>query len=493
MYVGSLVLCVIMTILVWLWKQTRRAADWPQGPPTIPFIGNANINFGDILTEFRKFRLQYGDIYSLVIGSKTVIVVNGLDTLKEMFIQHGDVVSQRADTIVTSNIAKYKGLLNSSGSLWKEHRSFVLSKLKEFGLGKRMMEEKILKEVAVLLQSISSTGGITIDISPLLRTSVSNVICSVVFGRRFEHDDERFNKIMNSISQATEHKTIYGILTLFPFLRFIHGDPLKYDQMMKQVEAIDSYIQEIIEEQKNCPEQKEKEVTNYLDAFLRCQQSEKANSTQTHSQKVIFDLFGAGSDPVSIALRWFILIILHKPEIQENMRAEILKEVGDSRYPSTADRSMLPYCDSVLHEVLRFGNITPLPLPHGLTENLYFHGYLIPKHALLFPNLDSVLNDPNVFENPTEFVPTRFLSKDGFLTGTEKLIAFGLGPRKCLGESLARMELFLFATSMIQQFKFLPPEGAALPTIYDFEFGLTRKPLEFNFRTVERVKSDVVH
>ncbi|KAK3084094.1 hypothetical protein FSP39_008030 [Pinctada imbricata] len=400
-YAGSCVLCIVITILVWLWNKTRRAPKLPPGPPIIPFLGNLNINFGDILTEFRKFRLQYGDLYSLVIGSRTVVIVNGHQTLKEIFIKHGDIASERADTIVTSKIAKYKGLITSSGSLWKEHRTFALSKLRDLGFGKRMMEEKVLEEVVVFLQSISDTEGANFDISSLLRISVSNVICSVAFRRRFEHDDQL--------------------------------------------------------------------------------------------QKAIFDLFVAGTDTTATALRWFILILLHKPEIQDRMRTEIHSKIGEFRFPSTADRSKLPYCDSVLHEVLRFGNTIPIPMPRGLTEDLFFQGFIIPKHALLFPNFDSVHSDPNVFENPAEFIPTRFLSNDGFLTGTENVIAFGIGPRICLGESLARMELFLFAVSMVQRFEFLPPDGDPLPTIHEFKLGLTRKPLEFSFKAIKCEESSCTY
>ena len=140
----------------------------------------------------------------------------------------------------------------------------------------------------------------------------------------------------------------------------------------------------------------------------------------------VIDLFVAGTETTSTALKWFIVFMLNKPDIQQRMRKEILDVVGDCRFPSYLDRGNMPYCDAVIHETLRVGNIAPLSLPRGLTRDLEFRGYVIPKHALIVPSLDSILTDPEVFEEPFEFNPERFLN-DGVLSGTEKVHAFGVG------------------------------------------------------------------
>ena len=134
----------------------------------------------------------------------------------------------------------------------------------------------------------------------------------------------------------------------------------------------------------------------------------------------------AGTETTATTLRWFIVFMLHKPEIQQRMHEEILTIVGHSRFPSNTDRVKMPYCDAVLHETLRFGNIAAIGVPHGLTRDLEFRGHTIPKHATIIPFLDSILNDPELFDQPSEFKPDRFL-KDGVLSGTEKVHAFGIG------------------------------------------------------------------
>ncbi|CAC5368545.1 Cytochrome P450 2W1,Cytochrome P450 2C4,Cytochrome P450 2D15,Cytochrome P450 2D16,Cytochrome P450 2C1,Cytochrome P450 daf-9,Cytochrome P450 2F3,Cytochrome P450 2B15,Cytochrome P450 2C55,Cytochrome P450 2F1,Cytochrome P450 2C23,Cytochrome P450 2C9,Cytochrome P450 2F2,Cytochrome P450 2D1,Cytochrome P450 2D6,Cytochrome P450 2H1,Cytochrome P450 2C5,Cytochrome P450 2A8,Cytochrome P450 18a1,Cytochrome P450 2C20,Cytochrome P450 2E1,Cytochrome P450 2C25,Cytochrome P450 2A12,Cytochrome P450 2H2,Cytochrome P450 2C39 len=197
--------------------------------------------------------------------------------------------------------------------------------------------------------------------------------------------------------------------------------------------------------------------------------SEKGNTESTFDYeqllKTILDLFAAGTETTSTAVQWFIVLLVNHPEVQSLMRREINDVIGTSRYPCMEERQKLPYTDAVLHEVLRFGCIGPLALPHGLTQDLNYKGYVIPKDSMLIPNLHSVLYDPEVFEDPETFRPTRFLDAERKLVNVDKVLTFSLGRRACLGESLARMEFFLFATSLVQRFKLLPSDPNHLPSL----------------------------
>jgi cytochrome P450 len=139
------------------------------------------------------------------------------------------------------------------------------------------------------------------------------------------------------------------------------------------------------------------------------------------------DLFVAGTETTSTALRWFAVFMIRNPEVQNKMRKEISDVIGNSRYPSMNDKPNLPYTDAVLYEVLRIGCIVPLSLPHGLTTDLKYKDFVIPKDAILIPNLHSILFDSDIFENPMDFLPERFLDADGKLKNTDKVLAFSMG------------------------------------------------------------------
>ncbi|KAB1261163.1 Cytochrome P450 2K6 [Camelus dromedarius] len=104
----------------------------------------------------------------------------------------------------------------------------------------------------------------------------------------------------------------------------------------------------------------------------------------------------------------------------------------------------MPYTDAVIHEVQRFANILPTGLPRATTTNVLFRNYYIPKTQ---------------WETPDTFNPGHFLDSAGKFMKKKAFMPFSAGRRVCAGASLAKMELFLFFTSLLQKFTFQPPPG----------------------------------
>jgi len=168
-------------------------------------------------------------------------------------------------------------------------------------------------------------------------------------------------------------------------------------------------------------------------------------------QFVLVDLFIAGSETTSTTLSWSFLYLSKFPEVQKKLQEEIDKVIGNSRLPSLTDRPSMIYTQAVIHEVLRYSTLAPFGLFHNTNREVQLGGYTIPKNTMIMPNLYAAHFDENLWEDPHRFNPERFIS-NGEFKRNDAFMAFSTGKRACLGESLARDELFLFMTSLFQRF-----------------------------------------
>jgi len=134
---------------------------------------------------------------------------------------------------------------------------------------------------------------------------------------------------------------------------------------------------------------------------------------------------------------------------------------------------------------MRVRPIAPFSIPHSTLANTEVAGYTIPANTMVLVNLWSGPQDSNVFPEPLEFRPERYLDKDGKVINRESMIGFGLGKRVCPGEVLARHELICIWTALLQNFDTLPPEGEV--TINDvMVVGQQLQPAPFQVRFVPR-------
>jgi len=187
----------------------------------------------------------------------------------------------------------------------------------------------------------------------------------------------------------------------------------------------------------------------------------------------------AGSETTSNTLSFAILYLILNPHVQTKMFEEIKNVVGESRVPRLEDRPKLQYTEAVLMEVQRISNVAPFTPPHQLLETVNLRGYKIPKDRIVFLNLYSVHMNKSHWGDPTKFRPERFLDSNGNILKDEHLIPFGIGKRICLGESLARMSLFIYFTTLVQNFLFETVPGHLNPSTEPVP-GFTLSPQQFH-------------
>nr|XP_009503877.1 PREDICTED: cytochrome P450 2C8-like isoform X3 [Phalacrocorax carbo] len=395
-----LLVCIACLLSVAAWRRRSGKGKMPPGPAPLPILGNVlQVKPKHLAKTLQKLSEEYGPVFTVHLGSDPVVVLHGHDVVKEALVDRADEFAARGHMPIGDRANNGLGIIFSNNKEWLEVRRFALSTLRNFGMGKRSIEERIQEETEYLLEEINKTKGTPFDPTFTLGCTVSNVICSIVFGKRYDYKDKKFLALMTNMNN------------IFEMMNSHWG-----------------------------------------------QEKEHPNSS-FHMKNLItstFDLFIAGTESTSTTIRYGLLLLLKYPKIQEKVQEEIDWVVGRSRRPCVADRTQMPYTDAVVHEIQRFISLVPVGLPHTVTKDTYFREYVIPKGTTIFPILSSVLHDSKEFPNANEFNPGHFLNKNGTFRKSEFFMPFSAGKRICPGEGLARMEIFLITATILQNFTLKP-------------------------------------
>ncbi|XP_070342915.1 cytochrome P450 2C19-like isoform X3 [Equus asinus] len=424
---------------------------------------------------------------------KPTVVLHGYEAVKEALIDLGEEFSGRGTFPVAERANRKYGIVLSNGKRWKEMRRFSLMTLRNFGLGKRSIEDCVQKEARCLVEELRKTNASPCNPTFILGCAPCNVICSIIFQNRFDYTDQNFLNLLELLNENVKILSSPWVQVCNTFPIFMDYFPGSHNDLLKNFAYIKNYLLEKVKEH-----QESLDINNprdFIDHFLIKMEQEKDNqqSEFTIENLIIsaFDLFSAGSETTSTTLRYAILLLIKYPEVTVKVQEEIDRVIGRHRSPCMQDRSHMPYTDAVVHEIQRYIDIIPTNVPHAVTQDIKFRNYLIPKvdsldllvviyfglsfstrytysmhqssicsayspslamGTTILTSLTSVLHDDKEFPNPRVFDPGHFLDESGNFKKSDYFMAFSAGKRICVGEGLARMELFLFLTNILQKF-----------------------------------------
>ncbi|XP_041940325.1 cytochrome P450 2F2-like [Alosa sapidissima] len=484
---GSVILLGICGSLLFLLLKIQRPNKFPPGPRALPLFGNLlDFNLVNPLNDLQRLSDQYGKVFSVFIGSRPAVILNGVEAIKEALVTKGVDFGGRPQDLMVNDVLKDKGLiLLDYGPVWKEHRRFALMTLRNFGMGKQSMEDKILEELSYVISKLEKSVGKSVSPETMFHNTSSNIIFTVLFGARYEYDDETL-KIF--IKLFTENARIANgpwamIYDSVPLARRL---PLPFKKAFENCATAKKMCINLVEQHKKA--RVPGEPRHFLDCYLDELEKKGDDRSSFEEARIIWnilDLHFAGTDTTSNTLLTAFLYLSTHTDIQEKCYQEISEVLEGKDKVCFEDRHQMPYTQAVIHESLRVARTVPLSVFHRTTKDTELMGYRIPKGTLVIPNLSSVLSEEGQWKFPHEFNPSNFLNEQGQLDKPEAFMPFSAGPRMCLGEGLARMELFLIIVTLLRRFKFSWPDDAGDPD-FSLIFGVTMTPQPYSMMVTLR-------
>ncbi|CCD65646.1 CYtochrome P450 family [Caenorhabditis elegans] len=485
-------LCTLFFLIhQYLWR--RRGL--PPGPTPIPIFGNLFQLSGSEapgISIFQKWKDQYGPIFTFYMGPVPFVVLTDYQDIKETVIKDGDTY---ADKYLSPEFNKYfrggeYGIMDISGDRWKEHRKFAVLQLRELGVGKPLMESKILIEAEELIKKLKTAEILNEDflLQSELDVAVGSVINQFLFGYRFDRSKLfEFTRIKTLVNNFMEE--VGKPLGVLAFT--CHGIPSFLVKLMvsgieEQKRELFRFLRKQIDGAKSQINYEEEHNEDFVEAYLRKKfQREQKNDFDSYCdsqlENVCFDIWAAGFDTLTNTVGFLIAYAINYPEMQMLIHQEIDNYLAHhSRLLTLADKNALVYFNAFANEAQRVSNILPMNLPHALTRDVKLKGYHLKKGTGVIHQIANVMTDETIFKDSQRFDPNRFIDENGKLKKIEELCPFSMGKRQCIGEGLARMEIFLLAANLFNYFEFLPASDG-LPSLYK-DFSLVSHVIPYKCR-----------
>ncbi|PAV57904.1 hypothetical protein WR25_23815 [Diploscapter pachys] len=370
--------CIIAFIVIYIINYYRNVSKYPKGPIPLPLLGNLlMVDHGNLHNYLADLSKTYGPIYSLFMPSPTVVITD-YEYLKEAYVKQGENFSGRTNRPPDNLLQKFEctGVLWSDGEVWKENRRASLKILKDFGLGKKLMEEQIIGSIREMLTQLRDTEDKKcVDLYLSIQLCVGNVINENLFGYHYSYKNaqkfEEFVAILSKHVQLKRGNPCLQIVQTYPWLKCLPIIGHKGYYAIR--ENIDSY-QKFMEKEVNelmAKYDPHHEPENFVHAYMREMEQTKGNTTlnKTNLIATCIDFWMAGMETTSVTLRWAIIYMLQNPGVQEKVRSEIIKQIGNDRLPTMNDRQSMPYTQAMLYETQRFANLVATPPTHRCKKN----------------------------------------------------------------------------------------------------------------------------
>ncbi|XP_023340901.1 methyl farnesoate epoxidase [Eurytemora carolleeae] len=468
----------IILLCIWLYKKN---SDSVPGPPILPFCGSAPflLLFDTKMISYPyrmmyKVAQKYGNVMKVGLGMQDWYVLSSFEEIQEFSMTDFSVSHLPSKTFdELYSFDRPLGIIFPDGALWKDQRKFGVKTLRQLGVGKSSLEDKMVLESSKLVQYmnqlINGKSGV-VAMSDFFDLPSLNIIWGLINSSRFEYTDQKLKEQIQLINKFTMESTI-GPLVAMRSLKYVPPFSFIYSDIKNNMDKFKLFIRNLVNSETERFREDE-ELKGYIDAFL----------TEKNKYTV---LCTGGSGTMSKTLAYAVLYCTLYPQVAEKVVKELDEHTSHLPVITLASRNELVYTEATITEISRLASVLPIAPPRKTTGDIKVGKYTLPKGSLVQMNLYAMHRNIEHWGDPEVFRPERFL-KDGKFVQDEWVQPFGYGKRKCIGESVARNNTFLMFSNMMRNFKFSPSPSHPLPSTEPVG-GLTIGPQEYSVLVESKV------
>ncbi|ERN14975.1 hypothetical protein AMTR_s00032p00219670 [Amborella trichopoda] len=458
----------------------NKSGRLPPGPTGLPIVGSLHklgAKPNEALTALAR---THGPIMTLRLGFLTTVVVSSSDMAREVLQKNDQAFAGRVilDAVTVDSHHNFSIAWGQVGPYWRTLRRLCNTQLfttQRLDALQALRHRKV-HELLELVDQYSDARK-AVHMGRMAFVTSLNLLSNMIFSSDMvDPQSESVGELKELIWSIMEGVGTPNIADYFPFLRPLDPQGIKRKNIV-QVRRLHQLLNEKIDERVGARERGQPIYGDFIDVLLDYSDQESGSKfSRAGILAPLVDMYLAGSDTTATTLEWAMAELLHNPEKMAAAKQELKENIAGSMHTvQESDLGRLPYLQAVVKETLRLHPPVPLLLPHRADVTVKVSGYVIPEHTQVLVNAWAIGRDVQVWENPTAFIPERFVGSNIDFKGRDfQYIPFGAGRRICPGLPLGVRMVHIMLASLLHSFYWELPDGLK-PEEMDIKdkFGVT--------------------
>ncbi|KAK8521189.1 hypothetical protein V6N12_005100 [Hibiscus sabdariffa] len=466
-------------------KFKRRRSHWnsPPSPPKLPIIGNLHQLSRLPHRSLHSLSKKYGPLMLLNLGQVPTLVISSSEIVEEIAKKH-DITFANRPSITAGKIMFYGNLslgFAPYGEYWRTVKKICVSELlsqKKVQSFRFVREEEITSLINKLRHECSN--GSSVNLSQMLLETSFNITCTCIIGKKAK-EDGNFADLSTRIMKLL---TAFSFGNFFPYLGWLDVLTGLIGRSKAASNELDAFLESVIEMQIKSSENNmvddDHNPKDIVQSLLHLIQTDQYTRLTRNSIKaILLDMFVGGIESSTTTVEWIMAELLKNPRVMKKVQEEVRRAVNVKEVVDEDDINRMEYLKCIVKETLRLHPPGPLMGPRETSAGIKLGDYdILPKTTVLV-NVWAIQRDPNVWENPEDFIPERFENSTVDYRGLDfQLIPFGFGRRGCPGMSFGVAAVEFVMANLLYWFDWELPDHAgceSLDMTETFHMAASRK------------------